>query len=78
MAGQARTWVVVADSGRAQLFVPDEDKTRLVQRDLPDFEPPSISHYAREVISDRPTRSFSSAGGGVRHAVELRQDPHIK
>ena len=76
MLKSIRTWVVVADSGRAQLLIPDEDETQLFPADLPGLSSLDVSHHARDVTSDRPGRSFGSAGGGVRHAIEPHHDYH--
>ena len=64
MPKHIRTWVVIADSARAQLFVLDEDETRLIPAELPGLADVSVSRHARDVLSDRPARSFSSGSGG--------------
>jgi protein required for attachment to host cells len=62
-------WVLVADSGRARLFeavgakAPLEEQTDLVM--------PRARLQEQDLGSDRPGRSFDSAGGG-RHAMEPR------
>jgi protein required for attachment to host cells len=76
MTKNIRTWVIVADSGRAQLLIPDEDETQLLPADLPGLSAVDVSRHARDVKSDRPGRSFSSERGGVRHAIEPRHDYH--
>jgi len=61
-----RSWVVVADSARAQLFIPNEDETSLNQSELPGLVRVEVGHHSSDVGSDAPGRSFGSAGGGVR------------
>ena len=68
------TWVVVADSGQAHLFATDESETRLIPIEVPGVPATEIAHHARDLASDRPGRSFASAGGGVRHAIEPHHD----
>jgi protein required for attachment to host cells len=69
-----RNWVVVADSGQAHLFATDENETRLIPLELPGVPVAEVAHHARDLASDRPGRSFSSAGGGIRHAIEPHHD----
>jgi protein required for attachment to host cells len=71
-----RIWVMVTDSGRAHLFVADEDLTGLSAAVLPGLPVEEIHAHARDLKSDRPGRSFGSAGGGTRHAIEPRHDYH--
>lgn len=67
-----KTWYVVMNSNRARIL-----------RDLPrahEALPAEITMQGRrrkmaDVIQDRPTRSFASAGGGRRSAVEPGSDP---
>lgn len=67
-----RTWYVVMNSHRARIL-----------RNLPNPQealPVEISLEGRrrkmtDVIQDRPTRSFASAGGGRRSAVEPGSNP---
>ncbi|WP_417728786.1 host attachment protein [Roseovarius sp.] len=68
----AQTWYVVMNSNRARIL-----------RDLPgthDPLPAEITMQGRrasmaDIIEDRPTRSFASAGGGRRSAVEPGSNP---
>ena len=76
MRKHIRNWVLVADSARAHLFVPNEDETDLTARELVGIPTAEASHFSRELASDRPGRSNSSAGGGVRHAIEPHHDYH--
>ena len=68
-------WVMVTDSGRARLFIADEHVTGLIPAELPELSV-EVHHYARDLKSDHPGRSFSLAGGGARHAIEPRHDYH--
>src|SRR5215472_2545984 len=63
--------IVVFDGGKARFF---RFKTDGLQ---PAAEMESGLHrFTRETVSDKPGRGFQSAGGGVRHAMEPRHDPH--
>jgi len=75
MSKRVRTWVLVADSARARLFTANEDETELLPAALPGVVPAPHRH-ARDVKSDRPGRTFSSASDGPRHALEPQHDYH--
>ncbi|CAA7618791.1 host attachment protein [Magnetospirillum sp. UT-4] len=64
------TWVLVADGARAQFY--RDDKTALIPALDHDLAMPTRAH-PRDVGSDRPGRSFDSAGEG-RHAIEPHSD----
>lgn len=70
---RSRTWVVVADGARAQVFLNSGPKTglksALPQALVADNRP------SGELVSDRSGRSFDSTGQG-RHAMEQSSDPH--
>jgi protein required for attachment to host cells len=76
MKTHLRTWIVVADSARARLFMPDEDETRLCPMELPGLSDIEVHRHGRDVESDRPGRSFASSGTGRRGALEPRHDLH--
>lgn len=67
-----RTWYVVMNGGRSRIL-----------RSLPGSHEPTPAEITmqgsnrelRDVYDDRPTRSFSSAGGGRRSSVEPSSDP---
>ncbi len=68
-----RTWIVVADGSRAQIFLNEGPGTGLV---------PALNHAlvadnrsSGDISSDRPGRTFDSAGAG-RHAMPPSTDPH--
>jgi protein required for attachment to host cells len=69
MGKSLRIWVLVADGGRAQLFVPSEGAPGLRPAALP-----GLASSAREPKSDRP--GHTSASGGTRHTLEPRRDYH--
>jgi protein required for attachment to host cells len=62
-------WVVVADSSRARLFQAAGATASLEERT--DLVMPASRLQEQELVSDRPGRSFDSAGAG-RHAMEPR------
>jgi protein required for attachment to host cells len=76
MAKRPRTWIVVADGARARFFEPSVDGRKLVQARPVDMVMPESRGYDRNLKSDRPGRVFSSARGGVRHALEPPHDYH--
>lgn len=68
-----RTWILIADGGRARVLESVGSKARLREvvglvelQDLP---------ASRDIGDDKPGRSFDSVGGH-RHAIEPRSDPH--
>jgi len=68
-----RIWIVVADGSRAQIFLNQGPGTGLK---------PALHHAlvadnrpSGDISSDRPGRSFDSAGAG-RHAMQPSTDPH--
>jgi protein required for attachment to host cells len=68
-----RTWIVIADGANAKVFEHSVDNPKL--------EPVSGMGFAtrlpptRELVTDRPVRSFESQGR-ARHAKTERTDPH--
>lgn len=66
------TWVIVADSTRARLFVTADGWDSLQEH--ADYVHPSSRSSDRELTSDLPGRTFDSVGGG-RHAMAPRTDP---
>ncbi len=68
-----RTWIVVADGARAQIFLNNGSGTglepALPQALVADNRP------SGDITSDRPGRSFDSAGKG-RHSMQPSSDPH--
>ena len=74
---EVKTWVVVADAGKARFLVRQGVGKKLVPASVGDVvhaNPPT-----REQGTDRPGRTHESAGGGamgMRHAMEPRVDWH--
>jgi len=67
-----RTWVVVADSSRARIFLAESPVAPLAE--IKAFENPQGRMHDRDITSDLPGRSFDSMGNG-RHAMEPHTDP---
>jgi protein required for attachment to host cells len=67
------TWVVVADHQHGHAFQNDGPGRGLQPVDAFSFD--THLHFGRDLVSDRPTRGFSGAGGKP-HAVEPKIDPH--
>jgi len=68
-----KTWIIVADGARAQVFLNSGPgsglEPALSQALVADNRP------SGDIASDRPGRSFDSAGEG-RHAMQPGSDPH--
>lgn len=69
----SRTWLLVADAARARIFAVDLEAHALNR--IPKHELDAETAPSRELGSDRPGRTFDSAGQG-RHAKEPPTDPH--
>lgn len=67
------TWVVVADHQHGHAFQNDGPGRGLQPVDAFSFD--THLHPGRDLVSDRPTRGFSGAGG-TPHAIEPKTDPH--
>lgn len=68
-----RTWVLIADAGRARVF-----ETRGPGTGLEAIEELTLTNEtpaSRDLGRDRPARTFDSEGHG-RHAIEPKSDPH--
>lgn len=67
-----KTWIVVADSARARIFESSgkTDDLRLAK----DLEHPASQAHERDLITDRPGRTFDSNGPG-RHAMSESVSP---
>lgn len=66
------TWVLIADGAQARILEYTGPSKGLVQVEGLKFEDAHLRN--REIMSDKPGRSFSSAGYG-RSAMEQRTDP---
>jgi protein required for attachment to host cells len=67
-----RTWVVVADSAVARVFVVPGNGEPM--RELETFAHPEARLAVRELTSDLPGRAFDSVGGG-RHGMQSKVGP---
>lgn len=67
-----KTWIIVAESSRARIFVTDNPRTPMDE--VADIVHPEGRLRAQDPRSDRPTRVFDSKGQG-RHAVESEVKP---
>jgi protein required for attachment to host cells len=67
-----RDWYLVIDSGRARILqglpAPGAPAGPEIRLSAP-------VHKLRDLMADRPGRSFASAGGGRRSAMEYASDP---
>jgi protein required for attachment to host cells len=68
----AKLWLLVADEGRARLFSADTPLGPL--QELHDVIDPEGRVRDQDLVTDRPGRTFDSAGEG-RHAMEPSTDP---
>lgn len=66
-----KTWVVVAENSRARIFA--MDAINLPLRELEDLTNPEGRLQQRELVSDRPGRTFNSQGTG-RHSKQAPLD----
>lgn len=67
--------IVVADSARARLCSTDANSQRLVETET--LVNPGVRLPSREVVSDRPGRTFDRSGG-ARHAMVEPTDAKTK
>jgi protein required for attachment to host cells len=68
-----RTWLLIADGRRAKVFETDGGGTEF--RKVEDMEHETDLPKSRDILADRPGRTFDSVGAG-RHAKENPIDPH--
>ncbi len=68
----SRLCVVVADQSKARIFTADDPRGELVPVD--ELDHPEARVKEREILSDRPGRSFDSKGQG-RHALSTSVEP---
>jgi protein required for attachment to host cells len=67
------TWVLVADGARARILRNLGPGNGIDREIVKDFE--GSTALSRDIASDRPGRTFDSAGSG-RHAMAPPSDPH--
>ncbi len=75
MVKAKRTWIVMADGGRATVLLNEGPGKGMHPVDGARFTNPSAHLHSRDIGSDRPGRSVESVGGS-RHAIAPRSDPH--
>ncbi|NKB16242.1 MAG: host attachment protein [Sphingomonadales bacterium] len=68
-----RTWVLIADAGRARVLENRGPGTGM--RGVEGLELENETLPSRELGRDRPARTFDSEGKG-RHAIDPKTDPH--
>lgn len=68
-------WILLADGHRARLLQGTRPFEDLQGVDGGVIEPAVTHDFARDVDTDSPGRSYSSAGGGRRSAIEPGEDP---
>ena len=68
------TWIVVADSAHAKIYVNHGRGRGVDESPIKEFI--GDNQPTRDINSDQPGRTFDSAGGGARHANEPRTDAH--
>lgn len=75
MARYKKTWIMVADAATSRTFLHDRPGQGMTLLDDGLFENPAAHGHTRDLGTDKPGRSFDSAGG-ARHAQEPRTDLH--
>lgn len=65
-------WILAANSGNATIYCADSPTAPLFE--LETFDNPNVRAKQRELVSDRPGRSFDSHGEG-RHAMTVETNP---
>jgi protein required for attachment to host cells len=71
-----RTLIVVADGGKARFLKESEDRKKLLPAEDADMVSPKARQRDRELVTDKPGRTFSAAGNGRRGAFEPPHDLH--
>lgn len=70
-----KTWILVADAGRARLFEAEARDGALLE--IGGYANPDAHARGAGIGSDRPPRTQESVGS-ARHAIEPHTDPHDK
>jgi len=65
-------WIVVANSTLARIY---KAETTHQLKELETLIHPGSRQQSREIISDRPGRTFDSTHSGTRHAMEPKTNP---
>lgn len=69
----AKTWILIADGGRARVLAAPGAGAPLTR--IPGLEREADLPAGRDIVTDRLPRAHDSVGAG-RHAIEPRTDPH--
>lgn len=69
-----RTWIVVVDGAHARLFTQNGSDAGWAAAHLDGLPAPEDRLQSHTEKSDRPGRTFSSSGGGIRHSIESHSD----
>lgn len=65
-------WIVVANSTLARIY---KAETTHQLKELETLIHPGSRQQSRDIISDRPGRTFESTHSGTRHAMEPKNNP---
>src|SRR5579862_3504923 len=73
MLREPKTWIVMADGGRAKIVAPRKDAPGFAL--VTEIDSPDLHHRTHDLVSDRPGRVQESAYSG-HHAIAPHTDPH--
>ena len=76
MRKKRNVWIVVADGAKARFYTPNDDLSGLEAAGPVIAFSKGAKLHSRELKSDRPGRTVSSARNGIRHAIEPKHDYH--
>ena len=68
-----KTWILIANGTRARIVINDGPGHGIKPEPEREFE--GVNAPDRDLVSDKPGRSFDRAGQG-RHGMEPRSSPH--
>jgi len=68
------TWIAVSDGAQARFFALRKNDDGHTFEEAADALQANLKGAAREERGNKPGRSFASAGGGLRHAMEPRSN----
>jgi protein required for attachment to host cells len=71
-----KMWIIVADGAYARFLAPDKKLSRFLPVGPVEMSSAAARVHSSDLKSDRPGRSFSSNGNGLRHAIEPKHDYH--
>ncbi len=73
-AKQKPTWIAVSDGAQARFFALGKNDDGVTFEEAADAMQTDLKAAVREERGNKPGRSFASAGGGLRHAMEPRSN----